>query len=54
MTKTTKRQGHTNEQVEAGWLAIEHYANGATKPRQGVERVEIGSEQSGFDLPPMR
>lgn len=52
MTKTTKRPGHTDEQVARGWLAIERLANGNTTPLPASERIEIGSANSGFDAPP--
>lgn len=52
MTKTTKPQRRTAEQIDAGWRAIEHLSMGPRERREGVERIEIGSADSGFDAPP--
>ena len=52
MTKTTKPQRHTDEQVAAGWLAIERCAMGNAKPLPASQRVKVGSADSGFDAPP--
>jgi hypothetical protein len=56
MTKTTRPakqiKRHTAEQVAAGWLAIERQGNGPVEI-PASERVQIGSADSGFDLPPM-
>jgi hypothetical protein len=56
MTKTTQPakqiKRHTAEQVAASWRAMERQANGPVAI-PAAERVEIGSADSGFDLPPM-
>jgi len=49
MTKTTKTQRPTPEQIERGWKAIETQAMG---PVAVADKIEIGSADSGFDAPP--
>lgn len=49
MTKTTKPQRPTAEQIARGWKAIETQANG---PVAVADKIEIGSADSGFDAPP--
>lgn len=51
MTKTTKTQGRTAEQIDRGWKAIERQAMG---PKPVEDKIEVGSEDSGFDEPPAR
>lgn len=46
-----KPQRPTAEQIRRGWEAIERQAMG---PKPVADKVEIGSDQSGFDLPPKR
>jgi hypothetical protein len=49
MTKTTKSQRPTAEQIARGWKAIERQALG---PVAVTDRIEIGSTGSAFDAPP--
>ena len=50
MTKTTKLQRPTAEQIRRGWEAIERQANGAVAV---ADKIEVGSTESAFDAPPV-
>lgn len=51
MTKTTKIQRPTEAQIARGWKAIEDQSMG---PKPVADKIEIGSAESAFDLPPAR